>query len=87
MHQYFPHLSIRQVDLAALYGFTINEQCMVDELVDLFIRDLEIEIRRKLMRDSDSAQTEEQNETEPDEHYIYSVESYVSKYCLSLCSR
>lgn len=83
MHQYFPHLSIRQADLAAMYGVQPNENGDItidDEVVNIFVHDLEKEIRNRLARRDlgDVEVQPDKEELEEDDHFIYQVEPYSS---------
>ena len=100
MHQYFPHLSIRQSDLACVYGITANHDGQIvvdDEVIDIFIHDLEKAIRNKLTPEDAEEEYEEVLEVcsegdrpaveeDQDEHYIYRVESFSATYVLDVSS-
>ena len=88
IHGYFPHLSVRQTDLAILYGIpTANDDgqfVIDDEVVNIFIHDLEAAIKNRLTS-NDLEECEEQTENDAqneDEHYIYNVESVSATYVL-----
>ena len=80
MHQYYPHLSIRQAELAAMYGIVADEggqYAITDEVIQVFVDDLERAIRSRLTKEA----TEEIGAAEDeDDHCIYQVESFSSRF-------
>lgn len=62
MHQYYPHITVRHRDIVSAYACLVD--CNNRDILDLFIHDLEQEIKNKNQFSKD------------DEHFIYLIEPY-----------
>lgn len=81
MHQYYPHLSIRQAELAAMYGIAPDESgqyAITDEVIQIFVGDLERAIRSRLTKDESEELVG--TEEDDDDHFVYRVESFSSRF-------
>ena len=75
IHQYFPHLSVRLIDLALLCGVINDEnetlEGIPDELLITFIIDLELSMKSSFKTFQFEGQPDQAKE---DEHFIFSTE-------------